>query len=313
MFCTNCGCELGENVNFCTNCGTPVREYTKENIKPSGGLFNRKPSDQKERGKLALKEIKTYNDSNYLKFRRIIPRYGVLKINVQDSRYFDKVMKTIKKEIKNDGLAMEGIEPRIHELLTEQYGTPVSQEEANARVNQAKQQERLSREVQLEQKFGVPFQNRLWFKCSIEEIRHSTFSNTNERELLDCYVILEDTYLLIVKESVFLKSKMGNMKIFYDNIASIDYDARGLLHLSNSLDINLKSSGKVQLKYVDDEMVNLVTGKFNQYMNNKTMIISDEGGNGSNRNIDELMKYADLFERGLLTQEEFEQKKKELL
>ena len=43
------------------------------------------------------------------------------------------------------------------------------------------------------------------------------------------------------------------------------------------------------------------------------MIISDEGGNGSNRNIDELMKYADLFERGLLTQEEFEQKKKELL
>ena len=189
----------------------------------------------------------------------------------------------------------------------------MSQEEANARVNQAKQQERLSREVQLEQKFGVPFQNRLWLKCSIEEIRHSTFSNTNERELLDCYVILEDTYLLIVKESMFLKSKMGNMKIFYDNIASIDYDARGLLHLSNSLDINLKSSGKVQLKYVDDEMVNLVTGKFNQYMNNKTMIISDEGGNGSNRNIDELMKYADLFERGLLTQEEFEQKKKELL
>ena len=313
MFCTNCGCELDENVNFCTNCGTPVREYTKENIKPYGGLFNRKPSDQKEREKLALKEIKTYKDSNYLKFRRIIPRYGVLKINVQDSRYFDKVMKTIKKEIKNDGLAMEGIEPRIHELLTEQYGTPVSQEEANARVNQAKQQERLSREVQLEQKFGVPFQNRLWFKCSIEEIRHSTFSNTNERELLDCYVILEDTYLLIVKESMFLKSKMGNMKIFYDNIASIDYDARGLLHLSNSLDINLKSSGKVQLKYVDDEMVNLVTGKFNQYMNNKTMIISDEGGNGINRNIDELMKYADLFERGLLTQEEFEQKKKELL
>lgn len=103
------------------------------------------------------------------------------------------------------------------------------------------------------------------------------------------------------------------MKIFYDNIASIDYDAHGLLHLSNILDINLNSSGKVQLKYVDDEMVNLVTGKFNQYMNNKTLIISDEGGNGSNRNIDELMKYADLFERGLLTQEEFEQKKKELL
>lgn len=169
------------------------------------------------------------------------------------------------------------------------------------------------KEKQLEQKFGVQFQNKLWFECTIEEMRHSTFSNTNNRDVVHGYVILEDTFLEIIKESVFLKSKMGARKLFYENIASIDYDARGKLHLGSNLEINLKSSEKVQLKYVDKEIANLVTSKYNDYMENK---ISNNGGNilsDGNSNVDELMKYADLFERGLLTKEEFEQKKKELL
>ena len=219
MFCTNCGFELDENVNFCTNCGTAVRDYTKENVQSSEVLLNK-----------------------------------------------------------------ESVE----------------------------QQERITNEIKLEQKFGVPFQNRLWFKCSIEEIRHATFSNANQRDFMDCYVILEDTYMLIVKESVILKSKMGNIKIFYDNIAGIDYDARGLLHLSNSLDIHLKSSGKVELKYVTDEMVDMVTGKFNEYMGNKINNSNESMGNNRNSNVDDLVKLAELYEKGLLTKEEFEIKKKEL-
>ena len=218
MFCTNCGFELDENVNFCTNCGTAVRDYTKENVQSSEVLLNK-----------------------------------------------------------------ESVE----------------------------QQERITNEIKLEQKFGVPFQNRLWFKCSIEEIRHATFSNANQRDFMDCYVILEDEYLWIIKESVFLKSKMGNMKIYYDNIASIDFDARGLLHLSNSLNINLKSSEKIELKYVTDEMVNMVTGKYNEYMNKKINNNADMGNN-TNSNVDDLVKIAELYEKGLLTKEEFEIKKKEL-
>ena len=34
---------------------------------------------------------------------------------------------------------------------------------------------------------------------------------------------------------------MGSRQIFYDNISSIDYDARGLFHLSNGMIINTKS------------------------------------------------------------------------
>ena len=105
---------------------------------------------------------------------------------------------------------------------------------------------------------------------------------------------------------------MGNMKIYYDNIASIDFDARGLLHLSNSLNINLKSSEKIELKYVTDEMVNMVTEKYNEYMNNKINNNKEGMGNNRNSNVDDLVKIAELYEKGLLTKEEFEIKKKEL-
>lgn len=224
MFCTNCGCELDDNVNFCTNCGTKVRKIDEEETK----FFN----ENIEEG----------------------------SINILDNKNQD-----------------------------------------------------IGKIEKLEQKFGVPFKYRLWFECTVEEMRHSTFLNENNRDVVHGYVFVEDTYLEILKESVFLKSKMGTRKIFFDNIASIDHDARGLLHLSSNLEINLKSSERVQLKYVDDAMVDLVTSKYNAYMDNKSININDDVVSDSNSNIDELMKYADLFERGLLTKEEFEQKKKELL
>lgn len=213
MFCTNCGCELDDNVNFCTNCGTKVKQYTKENVKQSG----------------------------------------------------------------------------------------------------AKKQPKTEKEQKLEQKFGVQFHDRAWFKCTVEEIRHSTFTNVNRREVVDGYVFVEDTYLEIIKESVFLKSKMGTRKLFYDNIASIDHDARGRFHASSNLEIYLKSSDKVQLKFVTDDMVELVTRKYNVYMENKTNNNNEEIGNSTNSNVDDLVRIAELYEKGFLTKEEFETKKKELL
>lgn len=313
MFCSNCGCELDDNVNFCTNCGTKIREYTKENVQSSEtksrGLFNKKSDEQKE----AINEIKSYRKGSYQKFRAIVPRYGITKVGFSESKYFNHIISTIKKEIENDGLTTNQIEGRVHELLKEKYGEPIGEGEALELLNQAKKQPQIEKEKQLEQKFGVQFHDRIWFKCTVEEMRHSSFSNANQRDVVDGYVFVEDTYLEIIKESIFLKSKMGARKIFFDNIASIDYDARGRLHVGSNLEIYLKSSDRVQLKYVDKEMAELVTSRYNAYMDNKSSNNSGDGISEGSSNIDELMKYADLYERGLLTQEEFEQKKKELL
>ena len=58
----------------------------------------------------------------------------------------------------------------------------------------------LETEIKLEEKFGIQFQNRTWFRCTIEERKFSTFSNTDGRDVDTAYVIVEDTYLEIAKE-----------------------------------------------------------------------------------------------------------------
>ena len=165
--------------------------------------------------------------------------------------------------------------------------------------------------VKLEQKFGVDLTNNPWFKCTIEELRESTFLNDTRRDVNTAYVIIYESYIEIVKESVFIKSDMGHRKVYYDNITSIDYDKRGKFHLSNSVMINTKSGERsIQLKYVQEQYYNLLLSYFEEYIENKHNQISNSQPISP---ADELMKYAQLYKDGLLTREEFEAKKKELL
>lgn len=169
----------------------------------------------------------------------------------------------------------------------------------------------LETEMKLEKKFGVPFRNREWFTCTIEELKYSTFSNTNNRNVDTAYVIVEDTYLDIFKESVFLKSNMGHRRIYYENISSIDYDARGKFHLSNSLIFNLKSAEHIQLKNIHDNDVIYVTETYDMFLARANNPVVETVNSG--RGVDDLMKYAELLEKGLITREEFDLKKNELM
>jgi len=183
--------------------------------------------------------------------------------------------------------------------------------ENNELIKQKVEKEKLENEIKLEEKFGVQFQNRTWFACTIEEMRFSTFSNANNRDVQRAYVFVESTFLEIIKESVFLKSKMGARKIYFENIAGIDYDARGKLHLTNNLIINLKSSEHIQLKNIQENWAQYITDKYEEYLVNKNAnnVQSRESG----KDVDDLMKYAELFEKGLVTKEEFDIKKAEIM
>lgn len=256
----------------------------------------------------ALNELNTYKVNVNLRFRQIYPQYGINKIGLSESRFISKVTKTVEKEIKNGGLTVDQIRGRIFELFTEKYGEPMSVEETNKRHYE---QDVKPTEISLEQRFGVPFKNRMWFKCTIEEIKSSTFTNTDNRNVDHAYVFVEDSYLEIIKESMWLKSNMGSRKLFYENIAGIDYDARGKFHMSNGLTIGLKSGKHIQLKNVSEKMVNIVTKTYDDFLQIKNN--NNANKDTSNSNVDELMKYAELYEKGLLTKEEFEAKKKELL
>lgn len=160
----------------------------------------------------------------------------------------------------------------------------------------------------IENKFNIDLTGKYWFECTIEEIKASTLTNTANRNLDTCYVIVEDTYLDFYKESVVIKTNMGNRRVFYKNISSIDYDAKGKFHLSNSLFINLNSFDSVQLKNIKEKDVEEITKRYENFINN-----NNQQAQQTTSNADELLKYAELYEKGLLTKEEFDQKKHELL
>lgn len=205
--------------------------------------------------------------------------------------------KNLEKERKEE-------EKRIRNLEKEKERK--MKEEEKRIKNLAKQNEKIRK---IEEKFNVDLTGKTWFQCSIEEIKYSTFNNQPNRNIDTAYVIVNRDNVEILKESVWIKSNMGSRKIFYDNITSIDYDARGVFHASSSVIINTKSAEHIQLKFVGEENFNLLNDAFEDYINKpqETAYISQSS------KADDLLKYAELFEKGLISKEEFNILKSEII
>lgn len=285
------------------------------------GLFNKKTDEEKRIEEQALNELNTYKNDSCFKYRQLLPLYNISHMGFSETRFFNNCYKKIKKEIKNDGLQSNEIKKRFNELLTEKYGEPMNQQEANKKIQEERLKPLKEKEKKLGEKFGVKFENRVWFTCAIEEAKNSTFTNTVRREVDKAYVFIEDNYIEIIKESVFLKSNMGTRKIYYENIAGIDYDARGKLHLSSSLIINLKSSEFIQLKNVPENMVNVIDTRYNSFLHHKntttnTNTVIIEKNNDSKPDVDPMKKIKEakeLLDAGAITEEEFDKIKAKYL
>ena len=132
--------------------------------------------------------------------------------------------------------------------------------------HEASVQKELTKKQEIEKKYGVNLTNKRWFQCSIEEVKYSTFTNQAQRNIDTAYVIINEDNFEILKESLFIKRNMGTRKLFYYNITSIDYDARGFFHASTSVIINTKSAEYVQLKSVKREDFDLMNNAFESYL-----------------------------------------------
>ena len=220
------------------------------------GLFNKNEDENLKNGKKYLKETmgtNLYANSQYFSELR--------KRNVKTRKnwaVWKEVHSQILNELENKELEAEKVPERCYQLTEkviqnnkENYlsDNPMKKEVIET-LPETKPQELKNKNDELkskiENKFNIDLTGKYWFKCTIEELKASTFTNTEKRNIDYCYVIVEDTYLDLYKESVWIKTNMGNRRIFYENIASIDYDARGKFHASNSLFLNLKSSDRIQ-------------------------------------------------------------------
>lgn len=278
-------------------------------------LFNSKSKDQKQAEKILDELVGGLMPTQTRRtfFRRMANK-GIKATRQEKVRI--NVLKTIKKEVENNELepTRDAIDQRIDEILDENSDFKAFDENGNYKaINQA-EAKKLSKKSEIEEKFGIDLTNKEWFRCSIEEVKYSTFTNQPQRNIDTAYVIISEDNIEIFKESVWLKSNMGTRKLYFNNITSIDYDARGRLHASSSAIINTKSAEHVQLKFITKEQFDLMNNAFESYLEKThkaqqtpNQIISPTSA------ADELLKYAELYEKGLLTKEEFDLKKSELL
>ena len=286
-------------------------------------LFNSGNNEQKQKNKQAEKILDELvgglmpTSTRRAFFKRMTVK-GIKATQQEKVRM--TVIKTIKNEVKDNSLepTREAINRRIEEILNENSDQELLQKRRQNYIDASKKAEnkKLMKKSEIEKKFGVDLANKQWFQCSIEEVKYSTFTNQPQRNIDTAYVIINEDNFEIIKESVWLKSNMGSRKLFFYNITSIDYDARGMLHASSSVILNTKSAEHVQLKFVTKENFDLMNNAFESYLektHNPQQVAPIQQNISTTSNADELLKYAELYEKGLLTKDEFDMKKAELL
>lgn len=309
---------------------TKTKDKDYYNKKPKNekkkGLFNKKTPEEKEFDEKLKYYVGGLSFSDY--YREKAKEHGKIVTQVN----FLYVKSILKDEFEYGSLSVNDMEKRIDELMeldvtcikydildkgynTSLIKTPQDIQDFLEVTFDGKSDQSHNKDFRqkvLFEKYGINTDEAYCFRCSIEEQRSHTFGNETYRKPSQAYVALFDDYIAIAKESAILQSDLGIRKVFFRNVASIDYDARGKVSLSNSLFIHLKSAESVQLKLLSEKDVAEVQTRFENYMAEKdapnTVQIKQETSNA-----DELLKYAELYKQGILTEEEFEAKKKELL
>lgn len=310
------------------------------------GLFNKK-SDEQKRAENRINELCGGFLSNE-KFKLKLEKNN-LDENTSNLSYKN----VLKNEIMNKTLDYNDIESRLEELMkldvdaldnkirishkqdtslfktqqdindflgyeyVEKYNKSQNKIKAKNIKKEIKKEEKHIKDLEkqkekirkIEEKFNIDLTGKTWFQCSIEEIKYSTFNNQPNRNIDTAYVIVNSDNVEIFKESVWIKSNMGTRKIFYDNITSIDFDARGRLHASSSVIINTKSAEHIQLKFVHEKDYNILNDAFEGYIKkpNDAAVISQSS------KADDLFKYAELLEKGLISEDEFKMLKNEII
>jgi hypothetical protein len=131
--------------------------------------------------------------------------------------------------------------------------------------------------------------------------------STKNDELMGV-VELTDEEIIIYKKSIVRKKDRGVKHIRYDQITSIDYDAPKTLAFSaiqlylTSTEYSLKTKSHRLKEFYEN-----IRGK---------MVIAQSTGNREipiSNPLDDLKKLAELKDSGIITAEEFEAKKKQLL
>lgn len=282
---------LDKALNKAKELDEKQREYfEKEKEK------NEIKKQEKERikdGEDIIKRIMGSNMMRNVQFNNQIINQGVSTFKINS--VWGKVNKQIKKELHEGTVELRDIPERINQILA-QYANPEKIEKKNKKIQ---------RELV---KAGVEDRD---FSCVLYEERRSGFNNKKENLVKGFCYVNEDK--LVIKKLSFFKSRdLGDKVIPYGNINAIDYDKQ-VVGRTSGIVISVSGFKPIVLQGVTDENFQLLNDawlNFNKKSNESVQKIVETN---TLTNADELLKYAELYEKGLLTDEEFAAMKKKII
>ncbi len=282
---------LNKALNKAKELDEKQREYfEKEKEK------NEIKKQEKERikdGEDIIKRIMGSNMMRNVQFNNQIINQGVSTFKINS--VWGKVNKQIKKELHEGTVELRDIPERINQILA-QYANPEKIEKKNKKIQ---------RELV---KAGVEDRD---FSCVLYEERRSGFNNKKENLVKGFCYVNEDK--LVIKKLSFLKSRdLGDKVIPYGNINAIDYDKQ-VVGRTSGIVISVSGFKPIVLQGATDENFQLLNDawlNFNKKSNESVQKIVETN---TLTNADELLKYAELYEKGLLTDEEFAAMKKKII
>lgn len=282
---------LNKALNKAKELDEKQREYfEKEKEK------NEIKKQEKERikdGEDIIKRIMGSNMMRNVQFNNQIINQGVSTFKINS--IWGKVNKQIKKELHEGTVELRDIPERINQILA-QYANPEKIEKKNKKIQ---------RELV---KAGVEDRD---FSCVLYEERRSGFNNKKENLVKGFCYVNEDK--LVIKKLSFFKSRdLGDKVIPYGNINAIDYDKQ-VVGRTSGIVISVSGFKPIVLQGATDENFQLLNDawlNFNKKSNESVQKIVETN---TLTKSDELLKYAELYEKGLLTDEEFAAMKKKII
>ncbi len=117
----------------------------------------------------------------------------------------------------------------------------------------------------------------------------------------------------IKKTGSFLGIDYGDDVVYFENVASIHFDKVLLIGALDSINITTTGNDVISLVKTTQHMFNRVKECWMDYKSRKQQSNNPINVINNDSNADEIKKYYELFKEGIITEEEFNKKKKDLL
>ncbi|PKL68940.1 MAG: hypothetical protein CVV28_02165 [Methanobacteriales archaeon HGW-Methanobacteriales-1] len=310
--CPNKECEWsgeGEKGKFCPKCGSPLKntEKIESEIKVRNLIKKDNSTKKMENGpaKIIFRE-----DHILIKRKNMLRKeFDPLTIYYHDIHNFKFIKKTftklpqIKFETLTDNYTLvfrhdkeikQKIEEYSLELIDNNQMTPVQEEKVPKLLK------------------DLPITNNPRLVAVLRESTPGRLKTTNNKNDMWGIAELGDEELIIYKKSMLRKKDRGVKHLRYDQINSVDYDTPKTL-AAGAIQLYL-SSVEYSLMSRDPSLepfYHMIREKMAQKSAPETSHVVVESSQPSY--INELKELAELKDSGIVTEEEFELKKKELL